>query len=68
MNQADYKWLHENIQLLGNVKCSREQLQRLYDIYNYVSNQNIPISSCGRCVANVKKRLLAEYERIQGIS
>ncbi len=65
MKQQDYIWLHNNAKLFGNVKPSREELQRLFDIYNYITGENKPITSCGRCVHNIKKRLFVEYEKVQ---
>lgn len=67
MNSEDYEWLKENINLLGNIKSSRESLIQLYAIYNRITGEQLKPSSCGRCQYNVKKRILAEYEKISNL-
>lgn len=63
MKQQDYEWLDANRQLLGNVRMTRPQLDRLFSIYNAITGENRPITSCGRCVLNIKKRLRTEYDK-----
>ncbi len=67
MNPEDFDWLGANFKLLGNVRMSREEVHRLFDIYNAITKENKPITSCGRCVHAVKQRLRVEYEIIQNI-
>ena len=48
----------------------RPQLQTVFDIYNRITGENKPVTSCGRCVLNIKKRLkfeIEKYENIQSI-
>ena len=67
MNNEDYKWLTDNHSLLGNVRMTQEQARMIYDIYNRITGENKPVSSCGRCVLNIKKRLKIEYEIIHNL-
>lgn len=65
MKRTDYDWLTMNLKLLGNVRMTRPELERLFSIYNSITGENKPITSCGRCVLNIKKRLRIEYEMLQ---
>lgn len=67
MINEDYDWLHNNYTLLGNVRMTQEQAKELYDVYNRITGDNKPVSSCGRCVLNIKKRLKIEYEIIHNL-
>lgn len=67
MTQEQYNWLKDNYTVLGNVKMTREQLKTVFDIYNAITNENKPITSCGRCVYNIKQRLKVEYEIFQSL-
>ena len=63
MTTKDLEWLDSNRQILGNVRMTREQLEMVFNIYNSRTIENKPITSCGRCVLNIKKRLRFEYEK-----
>ena len=65
MNDEDYKWLKANYKLLGNVRMSKPEAQTIFDIYNRITRENKPMTSCGRCVHSVKQRLKVEYDIIQ---
>ena len=67
MTNEDYNWLKDNYTLLGNVRMTQEQAKELYDVYNRITGDNKPVSSCGRCVLNIKKRLKIEYEIIHNL-
>lgn len=67
MTDKDYQWLQNNLQILGNVRSTQAELTKLYDIHNSITGEQLPVSKCGRCVANIKKRILAEYERVQNL-
>lgn len=67
MNDKDYEWLQANYKLLGNVSMTNGQAKELFDIYNRTTGENKPMTSCGRCVYNVKQRLKVEYEIIQSL-
>lgn len=40
MKDKDYNWLTDNLNILGNVKATRDQLQRMFDIYNDITKEN----------------------------
>lgn len=63
MTQQEYQYIEQNIYLLGNVKWNSEQQSVLFGIYNRITGENKPQTSCGRCVLNIKKRLQFEYEK-----
>ena len=63
MIDKDFEWLTNNQKLLGNVRMARPELERVFSIYNQITKENKPITSCGRCVLNIKKRLKFEYEK-----
>lgn len=67
MREEDYNWLTQHHHLLGNVRMTPEQVQRVFAIYNAVTGEHKPITSCGRCVHSVKQRLRVEYEIIQSL-
>ena len=67
MKPEDYRWLTDNYYLLGNVRMTPEQVQRVFAIYNDVTGETKPITSCGRCVHNVKQRLRVEYDIIHSL-
>ncbi len=63
MKQEDYTWLTDNLLILQNIRMTPEQNTRLFAIYNAITGENKPTTSCGRCVLNVKKRIKFEYEK-----
>ena len=67
MKQEDWDWLTENSHTLGNTKLTIQEKQRLFDLYNSITGEKKPVTSCGRCVHNIKKRLIAEYEKVSSI-
>ncbi len=67
MTNEDYTWLTQNKQLLGNVGMTKQQAKQVFNIYNRITGENKPQTSCGRCVLNIKKRLRHEYEIIHNL-
>ena len=65
MNNEDYEWLTANYKLLGNVSMTNGEAKRLFDIYNAITGENKPMTTCGRCVYNIKQRLKIEHELIR---
>lgn len=63
MTQEHYQWLDTNRQVLGNIRMTPEQQRMVFQIYNAITGENKKTTSCGRCVMNVKKRLIHEYEK-----
>lgn len=67
MNKLEYEFLRRNWVLLGNVKTSKDVVAYLFEIYNKITGENKPVTGCGRCVLNVKKRLKIEVEKYESL-
>jgi DNA replication initiation complex subunit (GINS family) len=67
MTLEDYNWLTENKHIFNNVKLTPEEKLIMFSIYNRVTNETMKVTSCARCVSNVKKRLFIEYDRFQSL-
>ena len=65
MTQEDFDYLKENLFIFNNVKLTPEQVARLFRIYSHLDGREHRPTSCGRCLSNVKKRIQAEYERME---
>ena len=65
MTQEDFNYLAENMFLLGPVRWTVEQQVKLFGMYNKITGENKPMTSCGRCVLNIKNRLKLEHEKYQ---
>ena len=64
MRFEDLQWVAEHDRLfLANVRPSDEQRNMVYEIYNRITGENKKPNGCGRCWANVKKRVWATFER-----
>ena len=63
MREEHYQWLTDNLYVLGNVRMTKEQSTMVFNIYNDITNENKPQTSCGRCVHNIKKRIKVEYDK-----
>lgn len=63
MNEQEYNYVTANFHLLGNVRWTSEQQAIMFGMYNRLTNENKPMTSCGRCVNNIKKRIATEYEK-----
>lgn len=68
ITEADYNWIKNNLSIFNNIKLTVEQKERMFQIYNTVSNVTMKPTSCGRCVSNVKKKLKIEYDRYENLS
>ena len=60
LTEAHYDFLKKNEVYLGNVNTTKEIITYFFHIYNTVTGENRPVTGCGRCVLNVKKRLKIE--------
>lgn len=59
------KWIEANAIIFKvSLRLTPEQLQGIFDIYNYVYSANKPKTSCGRCVDNVKKAVWSHYQKM----
>lgn len=63
MNEQEFNYVTANFYLLGNVRWDKEQQAIMFGMYNRMTNENKPQTSCGRCVNNIKKRIAFEYEK-----
>ena len=63
MTHEEYQWLSANPLVLNNVRMTSEQQTKVFAMYNRITGENKPITSCGRCVMTIKKRLKFEYEK-----
>ncbi len=63
MNEQEFNYVKANFHLLGNVRWDKEQQAVMFEMYNRMTNENKPMTSCGRCVNNIKKRIATEYEK-----
>lgn len=70
LTEAHYNFLKKNSLYLQNVKAEMELITYFFSIYNEITGENKPVTGCGRCVLNVKKRLKIEilkYEEFHSI-
>jgi CBS domain containing-hemolysin-like protein len=63
IQENDIIWLDENQSIFLNVKLTSEQVHQLFRIYNEITGENKGVTGCGRCVANVKKRVKAQLDK-----
>jgi len=63
MTHEEYTWLSANPLVLQNTRMTPEQQQMVFKMYNRITGENKPVTSCGRCVMTIKKRLKFEYEK-----
>ena len=62
MTEEQLLWIEANrVIFTSNVSVSNETAQKVYDIYNSVTNETKRPNGCGRCWVSVKKRVLKEY-------
>ena len=63
MTQEHITWLNERPYILGNVTTTKEELVKLFEIYNAVTGQTKKPTTCGRCVLNTKKTIKHYYDK-----
>jgi hypothetical protein len=63
MKQEDIDWLNERPNILGNTSVAREDLTRLFQIYNDVTGEKKAVTGCGRCILNTKKMIKMHYDK-----
>lgn len=63
LNKEDLTWLDDNIKLLrGAIAISQPTREKIYQIYNKISETPKQPTSCGRCFRNVKKEIIRWYQ------
>ena len=61
--REDYReWLNARPNILGNISIAREDLIKLFEIYNSLSPNKMKPTTCGSCLTNVKKTIKLNYE------
>ena len=65
LTEPHYNFLKQNEVSLGNVAANREIITYFFHIYNTLTGENKPVTGCGRCVLNVKKRLKIEIQKYE---
>ena len=64
LNFQDLQWIGEHERLfVANNRPSDEQRNKIYELYNKITDENKKPNGCGRCYSNVKKRVWKEFER-----
>ena len=63
MTQEDKEWLDQYPHILGNTSLTREQLINLFAIYNRLTGERKGVTSCGRCITNIKKTIKHYYDQ-----
>ena len=63
IQEQDIIWIDQNQSIFLNVKLLPEQLHNLFRIYNEITGENKRVTGCGRCVASVKKRVQAQFDK-----
>ena len=64
MTAEDIVWIRNNILLITTSRRYQTgELQRLFEIYNKITGENKRVTSCGRCITNVKKVIKLEYDK-----
>jgi hypothetical protein len=65
MRAEDILWVRNNILLLTTSRrYAVGELQRIFDIYNNITNENKKVTSCGRCVTTVKNLIMHNYNKL----
>lgn len=67
MKQEHIDWIESNPFIFKNVRVYPEQLEMLFEIFNDLTGRNDKVTSCGRCVSNIKKKIKLEYEKVRNI-
>jgi len=57
-------WLAENKYLLtSSIKFTPQQIRDFFAAYNLITGENKAVVGCGRCILNMKHRLLTESKK-----
>jgi hypothetical protein len=59
-----FEWLEQNKYILTtSIKFTPQQIKDFFSAYNLITGENKPVVGCGRCILNMKHRLLAELKK-----
>jgi hypothetical protein len=61
-------WLEDNKYLLtSSIKFTPQQIRDFFAAYNLVTGENKAVVGCGRCILNMKHRLLSELKKADNL-
>lgn len=63
IQERDLIWLEENKTIFLNIRMTREQIENLFRIYNEITGESKGVTTCGRCIANVKGRVKVQFDK-----
>lgn len=63
MTQEHIDWLDQHPHILKNVSIKKDELVKLFEIYNAVTGETARPTSCGRCVDRTKKTIKHYYDQ-----
>jgi len=64
MTQEDYQWLLERRAFLYNsIRMTREEGQKIFEIYNRIAPKPMAYTTCGSCIRTVVSLLRQEFEK-----
>ena len=64
MTQEDYDWLLERKHFLySSARMTRDEGQKIFEIYNRISPKRMNYTTCGSCVRTVLGLLRQEFEK-----
>lgn len=62
--QDAFQWLEKNKYILtASIKFTAEQINNFFKAYNIITGEAKPIVGCGRCILNMKHRLITEIKK-----
>jgi len=64
MTEEDYQWILQRKSFLYNsTRMTREEGQKIFEIYNRISPKQMNYTTCGSCVRTVIGLLKQEFEK-----
>ena len=64
MTEEDYQWILQRKSFLYNsTRMTREEGQKIFEIYNRISPKQMNYTTCGSCVRTVIGLLRQEFEK-----
>ena len=62
------EWLTANRHLLtSSIKFTPQQIREFFDAYNAITGEKKAVVGCGRCILNMKHRLLSEMNKVSAL-
>jgi hypothetical protein len=61
-----FEWLEKNKYILtSSIKFTPQQIRDFFAAYNLVTGEAKPVVGCGRCILNMKHRLITELKKVE---